>query len=266
MGIFKPNIPRKYVQPGESFYRQTRLVHSPVTSKVIKHSNQSKIYQQTKLKPNSVMETRKHQATEAYKRHWYDVFKQNESTRDKLRRFPKQLDTTRYSSKPRSPLKWGELLYTDDFRPLNDNRLLPEDIYRGKYNSGLTLQELEQGLQSLPVDKKAKSERKKKIFIEQYLWKNYSNRHPSENHLDFLNWKLKQQYRRRQWADLSKKYGQSFLKYNVPFNPIIPPSYESDMISIPKTNNPNEFEQQWHPQLWKHKYNSNTYMNYLNIN
>ena len=263
MGIFKPNIPRKYIQPGESFYRQTRLVNSPVTSKVIKHSNQSKIYQQTKLKPNSVMETRKYQATEAYKKHWYDIFKQNQQRRDNLARLPPRQQII--NQKISSPLKWGELLYTGDFRPNVDSRMLPEDIYSGKYKNSLSLQELDTGLKNLPSDKKAKAERKKKIFQEQYLLKHFLQRHPDDRHMTFQDWKLKQEFRRYQWQKLGRKYGQSFLKYKVPFNPVIPPMYETDMFSIPKHNNLNEFQQEWHPKLWKPKYHTDTYVEYLNI-
>lgn len=259
MGILKPPPNKKYRQPGEHFLQQTYL--GSKNTPIVNQNNNSKI--KNKLKPNSVMETRKYQATQSYKQHWYDIFKKNQYIRDNLKRLPPTQQV--FNKKTSSPLKWGELLYTGDFRPNVDSRILPEDIYSGKYRNLLSLQELDTGLKSLPSDKKAKAERKKKIFKEQYLLKHFLQRNSDDSHMTFKDWKLKQEFRRWQWEKLGRKYGQSFLKYNVPFNPIIPPLYETDMFSVPKTSNPNEFEQVWHPKLWKPKYHTDTYMEYLNI-
>lgn len=84
----------------------------------------------------------------------------------------------------------------------------------------------------LKLERKQKAERFKKIDQEKFLWNVYKRRH--KNPAGFPAWKERQAFRRKEWGDIRKRYPQMWTKYDMIWDPLVPPNYEVDRRWIPR--------------------------------
>ena len=84
----------------------------------------------------------------------------------------------------------------------------------------------------LKLDRKKKAERLKKVNQEKFLWSVYKKH--NKNPAGFEAWKERQSFRRSEWANIRKRYPQDWTKYDMIWDPLVPPNYEVDRRWVPK--------------------------------